>query len=178
MGKMYRFAMAGAIVAAIGLAPSAAHAQTPDVLAVPASASAAPLQQISANPFLIVFKYFNVEYERRATDASTWGVSTSFLPMGHSREYRNVGGFWHYYPGHRPLRGFFLGGRLQAHHFSGDGESGTIAGAGFELGYNWIVGRRTLVGIGFGATRLFGGALDGESLAIPSVRLANVGITF
>jgi len=147
------------------------------LLPAPAHAQDAPRQQISASPFLIMYKYFNVEFERRATEGTTWGVSTSFVP-GRNADYRNVGGFWHYYPGGRALQGFYIGGRVQLHHGSTLTESATLGGVGFELGKNWIVGRRTLVGIGAGATRLFGGALAGESLTLPTFRIANVGITF
>jgi hypothetical protein len=165
------------------LAPPLSSAQSADVLSAPspaASAAAAsfdgPRQQISASPLLMMWKYFNVEYERRATAATTWGVSTSFVPGG--VRYRNVGGFWHYYPGGRALEGFYIGARAQVHHASALLDSATVAGLGIELGRNWIVGRRTLVGIGIGATRLFGGTLEGESLTLPTFRIANVGITF
>ena len=147
------------------LVPATAHAQE------------APRQQVSASPFLIMYKYFNVEFERRATDSTTWGVSTSVLP-GRNADYRNVGGFWHFYPGGHALRGFYIGGRVQVHHASALSASATLGGVGFELGKNWIIGRRTLVGIGVGATRLFGGPLAGESLTLPTFRIANVGITF
>jgi hypothetical protein len=137
-----------------------------------------PAQQISASPFLLMYEYFNVEFERRATTASTWGVSTSFAP-GHNSSYRNVGGFWHYYPGGRALRGFYIGGRVQVHRASGlNDASATLGGVGFELGKNWIIGRRTLVGLGVGVTRLFGGPLAGESLTLPMFRIANIGIAF
>ena len=149
------------------------------MMLLPAAASAqdAPTQQVSASPFLIAYKYFNVEYEHRATQASTWGISTSFAP-GHDADYRNVGAFWHYYPGGRALNGFYLGGRLQVHHGSTATASATLGGVGFELGHNWIIGRRTLVGLGVGVTRLFGGPLAGDSLTLPTFRLANVGVTF
>ena len=71
-----------------------------------------------------------------------------------------------------------IGGRVQLHHGSALHESANFGGVGFELGKNWIIGRRTLVGLGVGATRLFGGSLAGESLTLPTFRIANVGITF
>ena len=155
---------AAALSALMFVAAGSAHAQE-------------PVQQISASPFLLMYEYFNVEFERRATTASTWGVSTSFAP-GHNFNYRNVGGFWHYYPGGRALRGFYIGGRVQVHRASGLNASATLGGVGFEMGKNWIIGRRTLVGVGAGVTRLFGGPLAGESLTLPMFRIANVGITF
>lgn len=147
------------------------------LLPVAAHAQDAPSQQVSASPFLIMYKYFNVEYERRATKASTWGASTSFFPSGDT-DYRNVGAFWHFYPGGRALNGFYLGGRVQVHHASEGRESVTLGGVGFELGHNWIIGRRTLVGIGVGVTRLFGAPLAGDSLTLPTFRIANVGVAF
>jgi hypothetical protein len=167
MRKVRVLASAAALSGLLCLVPASAFAQSAD----------APKQQVSASPFLVMYKYFNVEFERRATQASTWGVSTSFVP-GRDANYRNVGGFWHYYPGGRALQGFYIGGRVQVHHGSTLTESATLGGVGFELGKNWIVGRRTLVGIGVGATRLFGGPLAGESLTLPTFRIANVGITF
>ena len=162
-----RLISAAALFALACVAPASAHAQESD----------APTQQVSASPFLLMYKYFNVEYERRLTKATTWGVSTSFVP-GRNADYRNVGGFWHFYPGGRALQGFYIGGRVQLHHGSALHESANFGGVGFELGKNWIIGRRTLVGIGAGATRLFGGSLAGESLTLPTFRIANVGITF
>src|SRR5918994_1828789 len=126
-----RFISAAALFAFVCVAPASARAQEID----------APSQQVSASPFLIMFKYFNVEYERRLTKASTWGVSTSFVP-GRNADYRNVGGFWHFYPGGRALQGFYIGGRVQMHHGSALTESANFRGVGFELGKKWIVGRR------------------------------------
>ena len=165
MQTIRTFVSATALSAFIVFAAGTAHAQE------------APKQQISASPFLVMYNYFNVVFERRATPATTWGVSTSFLP-GRSVDYRNVGTFWHFYPGGQALRGFYIGGRVQVHHASALNASATLGGVGFELGRNWIIGRRTLVGIGIGATRLFGTALAGESLTLPTFRIANVGVTF
>ena len=160
-----RIVSATALSALMILLPAAARAQD------------APKQQVSASPFLIMYKYFNVEYEHRATQATTWGLSTSFAP-GHSADYRNVAAFWHYYPAGTALKGFYLGGRVQVHHGSSLTDSATLGGVGFELGKNWVLGRRTLVGVDVGVTRLFGGPLDGDSLTLPTFRLANVGIAF
>ena len=41
------------------------------LIPAPAHAQDAAKQQISASPFLIMYKYFNVEFERRATEAGT-----------------------------------------------------------------------------------------------------------
>jgi hypothetical protein len=165
MPTIRRIVSATALSALIVLVPGAAFAQE------------TPKMQVSASPFLIMYKYFNVEFERRATASNTWGVSTSFVP-GSSADYRNVGAFWHFYPSGQALRGFYLGGRVQVHHGSTIGASATLGGVGFELGKNWIFRGRTLVGLGVGVTRLFGGPLAGDSLTLPTFRLANIGVTF
>ena len=74
--------------------------------------------------------------------------------------------------------------RLQAEaivsRVSADGEAASLFGAGFEIGYNWLLGsdRNFDVSIGVGATRLFGGALAGAPVVIPTIRLINLGISF
>ncbi|HEX6975978.1 MAG TPA: DUF3575 domain-containing protein [Vicinamibacterales bacterium] len=150
-----------------------------------ASASAQTLtpsrgaQTISANPFLLMYKIFNVEYERKHTSWSTWGVSSSMFGFGDA-DYRNISTFYRYYPQHAALNGFFIGGRAGVHRVSSDGAAGTFAGAGVEVGYDWLFGpqRNFAVGMGMGVTRLFGGALSGASLTVPTLRLVNVGWSF
>jgi len=158
-------------------------------IAGPASAQgAAPVpvphdQIVSANPFGLIFGWFNAEYERRLTPATTWGVSGSMLDI-HDFEYRNANALLRYYPQGAALKGFFLGGRTGVYHVSHDDASSdndaTAFGAGFEIGYTWLMGpnQRVGVSIGAGANRLFGSDLDGASLTIPTVRLINVGIGF
>ncbi|NNM33452.1 MAG: hypothetical protein HKO53_10320 [Gemmatimonadetes bacterium] len=53
----------------------------------------------------------------------------------------------------------------------------TVFGAGFELGYSWPLGvnRIFALGLGMGASRLFGGDLDDNSAYLPAVRIVNVG---
>jgi hypothetical protein len=60
------------------------------------------------------------------------------------------------------------------------GDSGTVFGAGFELGYNWLLGakKQLYVSLGAGADRLFGADLEDVSVVIPTVRIINVGIAF
>ena len=140
-------------------------------------------QVVSANPFGLIFGWFNAEYERRLTPATTWGVSGSMLDVD-DFEYRNGTALLRYYPQGAALKGFFLGGRTGVYHVSNeDGtgdDSATFFGAGFEIGYTWLMGPRQRVGvsIGAGANRLFGSDLDGATLTIPSVRVINVGIAF
>lgn len=137
-------------------------------------------QQVSANPFALMYQWFNAEYEHRAIGSSTWGASASFFSLGGDADYRNAAAFFRYYPQGRALHGFYIGGRAGAHRVSVDRESGAFMGLGFELGYNWLLGRNQnfMIGTGAGATRLFGGALNGASLTIPTVRLVNIGVAF
>lgn len=167
--------IAAACLAACLLASAApAGAQTIGASSLPGNQ-----QVISANPFLIMFSYFNVEYERRHKPSTSWGASTSFLGFD-GADYGNVAGFYRYYPQGNALSGFYVGGRGGVHRVSASGDSGVFFGVGFELGYDWLLGREKnfSIGIGAGATRLFGGDLDGVSLAVPTVRLVNIGWAF
>ena len=155
----------------------------------PASAQgAAPVpvphnQIVSANPFGLIFGWFNAEYERRLTPATTWGVSGSMLDV-ELFEYRTANALLRYYPQGAALKGFFLGARTGVHHVSNEDaaedDEATFVGAGFEIGYTWLMGQnqRVAISIGAGANRLFGSDLEGASLTIPNVRLINVGIAF
>ena len=140
--------------------------------------SGGPMQVVSANPFTLMFKWFNAEYERKLTPNVTWGATGTFFSID-GIDYKNAGAVLRYYPGHA-LHGFFLGGRTGAYRLSAVSESATFYGAGFELGYTWLLGRHenVAVSIGAGVNRLFGGELSGASLAIPSLRLVNVGYAF
>jgi uncharacterized protein DUF3575 len=135
-------------------------------------------QVISANPFTSMFKWFNAEYERKLTPNVTWGATGTFFSID-GIDYKNAGGVLRYYPSDA-LHGFFLGGRTGVYRLSAITESATFYGAGFELGYTWLLGRRenVAVSIGAGVNRLFGGELSGASLAIPSLRLVNIGYAF
>jgi hypothetical protein len=156
-------------------APALAQGDAPD--------SVPHAQTVSANPFGLVFGWFNAEYERKLTPATTWGVSGSMFDFD-LFEYRNANALARYYPQGAALKGFFLGGRTGVYHVAHDDdgrhENATFFGAGFELGYTWLMGRDQRVGVslGAGANRLFGADLDGARLTIPTVRLVNVGIAF
>ena len=157
------------------LTPVALYAQHTQ----PAPAPAGPGQAFTANPFLLILKDFNLEYERRHLGSTTFGVSTSGIGVGDA-EYRNLQGFYRYYPQGLSLSGFYVGGRGGLHRVSVDDKSGTFLGVGFELGYTWLLGsqRNFSVSIGAGATRLFGGDLNDVSLVVPTVRLVNLGWAF
>jgi hypothetical protein len=137
-----------------------------------------PTQVVSANPFTLMFKWFNAEYERKLTSNVTLGASSSFFSID-DIGYKNANFVARYYP-RAALHGFFLGGRTGVYRLSSVDESGTFYGGGFELGYTWLLGPKQNVAISMGAgvNRLFGGSLAGASLALPSFRLANVGIAF
>jgi hypothetical protein len=154
--------------------PTPAAAQDGTRTAVPHN------QIVSANPFGLMFEWFNVDYERKINEASTWGASASFLSLGGDADYLNAQFAYRYYPQGTALAGFYLGGKGGLHSVSVDEASGQFFGLGFELGYNWVLGtkRNVSVGIGAGATRLFGADLNGASLTVPTVRLVNVGIAF
>jgi hypothetical protein len=55
-----------------------------------------------------------------------------------------------------------------------------VGAAGFELGYNWLLGARKKLYLSFGAgaDRLFGSDLEGITVVIPTVRIVNIGIAF
>ena len=145
--------------------------------------SAAYNQVISANPFgLILMPWYNGEYERKATERATIGLSGSRLPWGDGS-----GGFYslnmalRYYPNRNAFRGFYLGPRVgvfwvsqEEDDIGTDEDRGPHLGLGFELGYAWLVGseRHLSISIGGGATRI----LNGE--AIPVLRLVNIGWAF
>ena len=136
-----------------------------------------PTQMVSANPFTLMFKWFNADYERRLNGNATWGAGGSFFSID-DFDYTNVNATCRYYP-RRAMDGFYLGARTGVYHISAV-DSANFYGAGFELGYSWLLGRRenVVIGIGAGVTRLFGGTLAGASLAVPTLRLVNVGFTF
>jgi hypothetical protein len=138
-------------------------------------------QIVSANPFGLMFGWFNVEFEREMTSSATWGASASWFSLGDDAfDYANGNAIVRYYPSGTVLRGFYLGGRGGVYHVSDEFESAGFFGAGFEIGYSWLLGVNQNIGIslGAGATRLFGSELNGASLTIPTVRLVNVGIAF
>jgi len=152
----------------------------------PASAQDKPLnapvvrdQVISASPILWMFKWFNADYERRINSTITWGLSGSYLPQGDS-EYGRASGFVRYYPQQAALTGFYLGGQTGVYRTTEGRQHEVAYGAGMDIGYAWLLGssQRVGVSVGFGVTRVFGGDLDGGSIAIPNVRLLNVGIAF
>ncbi len=122
-----------------------------------------------------------MEYQRRMTPSTTWGASASWFSRdADGFDYASGSGIVRYYPSEVALRGFYVGGRGGVYHVSDGIDSGVFFGAGFEIGYDWLLGRRQNIGLslGVGATRLFGGELNGAATTIPTLRLLNLGVAF
>jgi hypothetical protein len=150
-------------------------------------ARAAGPNVLSANPFLLIATWFNAEYERVISATSTVGVRLSTVSIGFGdsidddddADYYSGRGFWRYYPNGAPA-GFFFGFDAGVTGLDESGESHTVLGAGFELGYNWLLGARRnfYISLGAGADRLFGGDIGDASAVIPTVRIVNIGVAF
>ena len=141
---------------------------------------------ISANPFLLIATWFNAEYERVATTSSSIGLRISTLTLDvddsltdEEADYYSGRVFWRYYPSGAPGK-FFFGLDAGVTSLEESNETHTVFGGGFELGYNWLLGRRKnfYVSLGAGMDRLFGGDLNDASAVIPTVRIINVGFSF
>ena len=138
-------------------------------------------QLVSANPFLLLAEWVNVEYERKISPTGTIGVAGMRIAFDEGDEsYKSLNGFYRYYPQGTPFRGFNIGGRLGFHQGSDYEEEGHAFGFGIDIGYSWLLGAKQnfYLGIGVGATRLFGGDLSDERVVLPSIRLLNVGFAF
>ena len=148
-----------------------------------------PLRNVvSANPFLLIATWFNAEYERAITVSSTVGIRVSTVSLGFDddvvgndddAEYYSGRVFWRYYP-NEAYRGFFFGLDAGVTSVDDTDETHTVGGAGFELGYGWLLGRRRnfYISIGAGADRLFGSDLADAPEVIPTVRILNIGFAF
>lgn len=134
---------------------------------------------VSASPFLLMFEWANVEVERKVNEQGSFGLTASATGMG-SGAYKNVQGFYRYYPQRASLTGFYIDGRAGVHRLSLDDGGGHAYGLGFDLGYAWLFGakRNFAVSMGAGATRLFGGDMKKGSFTLPTFRLLNVGWSF
>ena len=147
---------------------------------------------LSMNPLtMILASWFNGEYERRLTPATTVGLSGSRVSFGGEDSFVSVNAAFRYYPGGTALRGFYLGPRIgMFRHRYGPVEYGPyevdvdaaahkhmFLGVGFELGYAWLVGveQHLSISLGGGASRGFSGDPDN---AVPMIRLVNVGWAF
>jgi opacity protein-like surface antigen len=136
-------------------------------------------QTISANPFGLMLKWFNVEYERKLTNTMTLGASGSNFGLGDA-DLQRFNALFRYYPQGAALTGVYLGGRGGVARVSDAGDDAHAFAMGVEIGYSWLFGSKRNVGISIGAgvDRLFGGDLDNFDIVWPNVRLVNVGIAF
>jgi Protein of unknown function (DUF3575) len=136
-------------------------------------------QVISASPFLLMFKWFNVDYERRVSPSVTLGASGSYLPVD-GFDYGRATLHARYYPQGAALTGFYMGGQTGIHRAGTKRDHGVFFGAGVDVGYAWLLGakRNHAFSVGLGTTRLFGRDLDGYALMIPNARLVNIGFAF
>lgn len=138
-------------------------------------------QILSANPFGLLFEWFNADYERKVGEQSTLGVAGSLISFDEgSEDYYSVNVLYRFYPQEAALSGFYFGPRVGYYHVDDEDDEANAFGFGLELGYNWLLGSRRnfAVSIGVGATRLFGGDLGDDSVTIPTVRLVNIGWAF
>lgn len=138
-------------------------------------------QILSANPFLLLWEWANVEYERKVSPTGSVGIAGSTVSFDDGdANYKSLNGFYRYYPS-GALEGFYLGGRLGIHQGSEDDDDGHVYGFGIDIGYAWLLGDNDnfYIGLGIGATRFFGGDLDtDERVVLPSIRLVNIGVAF
>lgn len=171
MRNMTRFAGVGMLILA---AATPARAQDEGT-----KAPVAHTQVVSISPILLMFQWFNVDYERKISPSVTLGASGSFLPIG-DFDYGRATMHARYYPQGAALTGFYMGAQTGIHRAGTSRDHGAFFGAGMDVGYAWLFGAKRNVGltIGWGATRLFVGDLDGGSVAIPNVRLLNIGFAF
>ena len=136
-------------------------------------------QTVSANPFGLMFKWFNAEYERKLTNSITIGASGSTFASDVA-DLQRLNAIFRYYPQGAALTGVYLGARGGVARVSNDTESARAFATGIEVGYSWLFGSKRNVGlsIGAGVDRLFGGDLNDFDIVWPNIRLVNVGIAF
>jgi len=160
-------------------APAKARAQAP------APQLPALRNVVSANPFLLIATWFNAEYERAISGTSSVGVRASTWtidddsPDGDNIDYYSGRAFWRYYPT-AVFEEFYFGLDFGITRLDDGGDRHSVLGAGFELGYNWLLGQRHnfYISIGAGADRLFSGDLGDASAVIPTIRIVNIGLAF
>lgn len=144
---------------------------------------------ISTNPFLVLFSWWNIEYEYTLANHSTIGFAGSYTQIEDEGEKgKYMGGYliYRYHPSAKAPAGFYFGGRLGMTGVKTEypgvrpDESGNAYGFGLDLGYTWLLGgnQNFVISLGVGATRLFGSDLEDDTVFLPIVRLANIGIAF
>lgn len=147
---------------------------------------------LTTNPFLILFSWWNVEYEFKLAPHSTIGFAGSYSVFGENDENEDntkyMGGYliYRYYPSAKAHAGFFFGGRfgmtgVEIEYSDGsEKETGTAYGFGIEVGYTWLLGQSEMfaISLGTGATKLFGSDLEDDTAFLPIIRLVNIGVAF
>lgn len=181
---------AAAVIALIGIAAPLSAQQ----LQVPAQKQALTIQPIS-----IVVGLYSAEYERAISQSVTLGAGASYWDgfvgdqSSNDDRYLSVDAKLRFYPGEQPLRGFSFGvtggiarastqactlDNLGGCTINRDWRSGPSLG--FQLDYNWLLGRRQnfVVALGVGAKRLFvNDHGDDLTLAYPTGRVS-IGLAF
>ena len=134
---------------------------------------------ISGNPLILLAEWFNAEYETKIDESLTVGAAGGWLNLDDA-DYTSLSALLRFYPQAAAFTGFYVGGRGGIHNVDEGDDNATVFGIGIDIGYTWLLGpsRSFYVGLGIGATRLFGGDLDDASPVIPSVRLINIGVAF
>ncbi len=139
-------------------------------------------QMVSLNPFGLLLEFYNLEFERPVSDASTIGVGGALYQGSRlvnegsdtEDEYANFDVFWRFYPGGRPMDGWAFGAKVGLTRIDG----GTRSGFGFDVNRSWLLGanQNFYVGVGVGLKRLLGDTL--ETRFIPTFRIVNLGFAF
>ena len=141
---------------------------------------------LSVNPFgLVLFPWYNGEYERRMNPSLSLGISASQW----TNNFVATTLAFRYYPSRKVFQGVYVGPRIglfrtTSSRIEWDAVSGSYhsevtavqLGLGFEFGYAWLIGseQNLSISIGSGATRLLGV----ESTAFPVLRFINLGWAF
>ena len=181
-----------------GLLTAASPAAAQPLLPTGLTRSSSPTdvtQQLSVNPFGLMIDFFNIDYEKRATNSVTFGVGGStamtdtydydenydyrsgvpYSPTMRRERYLNGDVYVRYYPAGAALDGLALGMKIGVTRVP---DQGSYVGYGFDLNHSRILGDHFYLGYGFGLKRLVGvdkAAFDLEY--VPTFRL-NVGIGF
>lgn len=185
MHRNVRLAFAAALVSLMGAWAAPAQAQ---------DAGHGYQQVISANPFGLLLELFNAEYEHAISESATIGLGGSYGQDEDTDEFGatvdntwfNGDVFWRFYPSGSVFEGWNFGVKAGVTHqegvltFSGNEESTTNLGLGFDTNWSWLVGKNNnfYVGLGFGLKRLFGDIPEDGLEIIPTFRIVNVGFAF
>ena len=158
-----------------------ANAQSTDSTSVvPLGRDSVRTSLFLVNPLFIVFGAFNGEIEQVVNRSASVGLGGTYVSSGEFH-YTTIEAKARYYPSEAAPDGFSLAVSAGYTRVSGDficfdicdSPTRNYPTAGFELDYNWLLGRARhfTVGTGIGAKRLFGSHDNGTSEALPTLRL-------